>query len=158
MHAPTVGEQARDESRADVARSAGDEARARLFGPARHRRAVLLPFGEVAEDLVDARDLVLVEAMMAGEEDAAAHHVIGRGVAAGCLPRRNLGEARLTQDVAGEHGPRLDAICFEMNLQIAARKRRLVLDRQSKRQPARATLWQLPRQDEPQPQIRIRKV
>ena len=81
------------------------------------------------------------ETVVARDEHSAAHDAIGVRVTARRLATHDVPVARLAQNVAGEDGPGLDTLTFEIGLQLAPGEGCVLADDQGQCEPSGAALW-----------------
>src|SRR3989344_4890960 len=81
-------------------------------------------------------DMLLRETMMASNDEAVLHDVIGNGKSAAMLFPRDARESGLAQNISRKYGPSLDIMLFKPGDDLQARERRTLLDGQRKCKPA----------------------
>ena len=94
-------------------------------------------------------DLFGCQAVVTGEQDTAAHHVVGDRVSGLDGPVFDTGHRGLAENVARENGTCLDVALLQEDLEVAPGEGRIVAHGERKGEPACTGRRQLPGQNEP---------
>src|SRR4051812_18569498 len=108
-----------------------------------------VPRGELAECLVNVRELIRVEPVMAGDEHSAAHDAISIRIAGRRFFSLDAGKTRLSQNIACEHCARLDVGLLEKGLHVATLEGRVVAHDKREGEPPCRAFRKLTRKNEP---------